>query len=72
MRTEEEKRLRRLLAYQHTHRDIDGCAYMYFDDGEMSCVVCRADFLRDTVEQLEQAIIKYNVKVIHESCIRAT
>jgi len=71
MRTEEEKKLRKLLARQHTHRDIGGYSYMYFDDGEMSCVVCRADFLRDSVDQLEEAITKYNVKVINESCIRA-
>ena len=72
MRTEEEKKLRRLLAFQHTHRDIDGRSYMYFDDGEMQCQVCLADFLRDTVEELEQAIIKYNVKIINESCTRIT
>lgn len=72
MRTEEEKKLRRLLAYQHTHRDIDGYSYMYFDDGEMQCVVCRADFLRDSADELEQTMIKYNVKVLNEPCTRVT
>ena len=72
MRTGEEKKLRKLLAYQHTHRDIGGYAYMYFDDGEMSCVVCKTDFLRDSADAIEAAIKKYNVKVLHESCSRTT
>lgn len=72
MRTEEEKKLRRLLALQHTHREISGYSYMYFDDGEMHCVICKTDFLRDSAEQIEEAMRKYNMKVLNESCIRTT
>ena len=72
MRTEEEKKLRRLLAIQHSHREIGGYSYMYFDDGEMQCVICKTDFLRDSAEQIEEAMRKYNMKVLNESCTRTT
>jgi hypothetical protein len=45
----EERILRRLLWLRHGH---DG---LYGDDGEMQCARCRLDFLRDSVEVIDQA-----------------
>jgi hypothetical protein len=68
MRTEEEKKLRRLLAYQHHH--FKETNTIYCDDGELQCSLCTCDFIRDSADVLLNKIKKYNLEY-YESCIRA-
>jgi hypothetical protein len=58
-RISEEDILRKLMFVQHSH---GGESQTYHDDGEMQCVLCHCDFVRDSASTLQEKIEAYNLE----------
>jgi len=53
----ENKKLRKMMFFAHL-----GCGHVcYGDDGELQCNTCRIDFKRDSIDVIENKIIKANM-----------
>jgi hypothetical protein len=62
MTTEEEnKRLRYWLWLRHGHEGL------YGDDGEMQCGLCRLDFQRCSVEELEKVFDQQALRLMTQA-----
>ena len=59
-RSADEILLRQMLFFSHGHSGLPGC--LYGDDGEMQCNACFADFICDTVQELNKKIHDFNMK----------
>lgn len=59
----EEIILRRLLFAQHSHA---GVSQTYDDDGEMQCILCRCDFVRDSASTIVEKIEAYNLQLMRK------